>query len=65
MAAIGVSFVDGRRRFVVRAVRGSDAMSVTDGLIHGALAVAILLTVLGIALVWRYPRVVAPSGGRE
>lgn len=80
MAAIGVSFADGRRRFValpavaaamvvidlavVRAVRGFDATSAADGLIHGALAVAILLTLLGLALVWRYPRVVAPSGGR-
>jgi lipopolysaccharide export LptBFGC system permease protein LptF len=80
MAAIGVSFADGRRRYValpavaaamvaidlvvVRMVRGFDAASASGGLVQGALATVVLLTVLGIGLTWRYPRVVAPAGGR-
>lgn len=80
MAAIAVSFAEGRRRFfvlpiagaamivfdlaLVRMVRGFGAATTESGLVHGGVAVAILLAVLVGALVWRYPGVVAPTGGR-
>lgn len=80
MATIGMSYAEGRRRFValpvagaamvvvdlglVRMVRSFDPASMADGFVHGFVAVAVLLGVLGAALVWRYPRVVAPAGGR-
>ena len=80
MAAIAVSFADGRLRFftlpiagaamvvidlaLVRMVRSFGAATATAGLIQGAIAVTALLLVLSLALVWRYPGVVAPRGGR-
>ncbi len=81
MAAIAVSFADGRRRFfalpiagatmvvfdlaLVRMVRSFGATGATTGLAQGAAAVTCLLVVLAAALVWRYPGVVAPRGGRS
>ena len=81
MAAIAVSFADGRRRFfalpiagaamvvfdlaLVRMVRSFGAATATAGLTQGVIAVATLLLVLSAALVWRYPGVVAPRGGRS
>lgn len=80
MAAIGMSFAEGRRRFValpvagaamvvidlglVRMVRSFDVASMAEGFVHGFVAVVVLLVLLGVALVRRYPRVVAPAGGR-
>ncbi|MDK9695837.1 MAG: LptF/LptG family permease [Siculibacillus sp.] len=80
LAAIAVSFADGRRRFfvlpiagaamivfdlaLVRMVRSFGATTTAGGLTQGAAAVAILIAGLAAALIWRYPGVVAPRGGR-
>jgi lipopolysaccharide export LptBFGC system permease protein LptF len=81
MAAFAVSFADGRRRFfalpaagaamvvidlaLVRMVRGFGVTSVSGGFVQGGVAVSLLLAVLAAAVVWRYPAVVAPRGGRS
>ena len=81
MAAIAVSFADGRRRFfalpaagaamvvidltLVRMVRGFGTTTTGGGFLQGGIAVAILFAVLAAALIWRYPAVVAPRGGRS
>lgn len=80
LAAIAVSFADGRRRHVtlpaagaamvaidlavVRVVRAMGDGSALLDLAHAGLATAVLLAVLGFVLKLRYPAVVASAGGR-
>lgn len=80
VAAIAVSFSDGPGRFValpvagaglvvadialVRVVRGFDAASPLADAGHGAVAIVLLLAGLAVVSTWRYPAMVAPSGGR-
>ena len=80
VAAIAVSFSNGRRRFfalpiagavmvvldiaLVRAVRAFGGVSPLSDLGHAAAAVAVLLIGLAAVLKWRWSAVVAPPGGR-
>lgn len=80
MAAIAVSFADGRRRHfalpvagavmvvadigLVRVVRGFGCVSPISDLAHAGGAVTVLLMILAVLVKVRYAAVVAPRGGR-